>query len=492
MLLFQIPTILTAQNRGNALGFQGIENVSMLSAKSAGLGEAYTAMSGDINALFYNPAGLSSIKALQISLNTQGLTQSWRENQEYRPNRRFFTLPFYLERLYIPDPSNNGRWDHEVFFEGLLDTSYVVSRPDTGLDPYSEDAANWKKTLNESGICNLSVALPFSVGTVSLTFAAGIAINSPVYDYDRNETWLDPHIAYIEYDLIPQVDGSDTVRMNWFDFERSRSGSANNFYGALSGNIFPWLSAGFGIEYSTAETDDQLNKNKIGYFDLYYENQFMYSYDTLDIKYEGTSTFNSLKTNLGLLVKKDNISVGFRVNFPYTIQRDFSYEKSETDTLGTTITEVSGTEKVKVPVGFSVGLVLNPAEKFLMTLDWSTMPYSNATWTWEESLEGEQREWANQQLLRFGLEVRPVELLSLRGGYQTISQVFIPDGAARTDKGPEREIWSLGIGVHIGKWGTLDATFLYSNLRYYDQYFSNTNYVTDQSRHWVFGYTYNF
>lgn len=487
-----IPSMMTAQNRGNAPGFQGMDDVSIPSARVSAIGGAFTAMNGDVNALYFNPAGLSGISGLQVALNMHSQNRSWRENQEYRPNRRFVTLPFYLEKLYIPDPANNGRWDHEVFFEGLLDTAYIVSLPDTGQEPYSTEAADWKHDVSKSGISDITFAVPLTLGNTNLTFAAGIKPSTPIQDYDRNETWLDPHIAYIEYDMIPQLDGSDTVRMHWYDFERSRTGTAMNIFAAMSADILPWLSAGAGFEYYSSETEDRLSKHKIGYFDLFYENQFMYSYDTLDIQYDGTSTFSFLKTNVGLLIKRDHLSVGLNVSLPYSINRDFSYEKSVTDTLGTTTRSLSGTESVEIPAGFALGVVLKPAEKFLMTLDWTLTPYSNAEWSWDETLEGEQREWANQKSLRFGMEFTPLTYLTFRGGYRADSQVFIPDGAARIDWGPDRITWSLGAGLNAGRFGTLNASVLFSTLKYYDQYFSNINYVTDESTRWVIGYAYTF
>ncbi len=53
-----------------AIAFSGNTGASFLkispSAAAVGMGGAYTAMAGDINALYYNPAGIASVRATQI------------------------------------------------------------------------------------------------------------------------------------------------------------------------------------------------------------------------------------------------------------------------------------------------------------------------------------------------------------------------------------------------------------------------------------------
>ena len=83
-----------AQHRGDNLGFQGIGQ--FLSYRS-GFGDGvYGTVNNDVNTMFINPAGLGSVKSFQVNIMNKTGTQLWRENQEYRPNRLFLTLPFFL------------------------------------------------------------------------------------------------------------------------------------------------------------------------------------------------------------------------------------------------------------------------------------------------------------------------------------------------------------------------------------------------------------
>ena len=161
ILVVMFATALVAQHRGDNLSFQGLSDKNEVSVKALAMGGALTAVSGDLSSLFYNPAGLSGIKQLQVSISSNYYNKQWRENQNYRPDRYFVTLPFYLEGLYIPLDSNNGKWDYQV----VQDTNYnyIVQEPQLGVDPYSGEAADWMKNKSNVGLTNISAAMPFQI-----------------------------------------------------------------------------------------------------------------------------------------------------------------------------------------------------------------------------------------------------------------------------------------------------------------------------------------
>ena len=290
---FVLTSGILAQHRGDNLSFQGIADFNDVSVKAAAMGGAFTAYSGDVDALFHNPAGLSGIKSLQISVAANSASTKWFENQNYRPDRYFLTLPFYLERLYIPDPANNWELDHLRLWtdDQLLDSSYVVNAPKLGLDPFSEEAADWKTSANVSGLSHIAVAYPFSISDFNFVAAASYSIKNNVQDYDRNQTYLDPHIGYFGYGNIDRVNGNDTIVMGWYDYVRSRKGDLNEIDAALSFEYSEELKFGFGVKLLSGSTDDLHTMNKIGHFNLIQSNTFRCSYDTLYQKTSGTSDF---------------------------------------------------------------------------------------------------------------------------------------------------------------------------------------------------------
>ncbi len=103
-------------------------------------------------------------------------------------------------------------------------------------------------------------------------------------DYDRNQTYLDPHIGFSGYgELIPRVTAAeDSVRVNWYDYIRSREGSIEQINIALASDVTEFLKIGLGVNISSGETDDYNSLDKIGYFDLIGgANRFKFSYDSV-------------------------------------------------------------------------------------------------------------------------------------------------------------------------------------------------------------------
>ncbi len=314
-----------AQHRGDNLSFQGIMAENGNGVKSQAMGGAYTSVSGDLEALFWNPAGLIGISGIQFSVAGNTYDQVWRENQEYRPNRQFVTLPFYLDGLYVPDPANNGRLDYEVFQE---DSAYFVTEPVLGQDKYGEDAADWQYEKSGFIFNNFSAALPLNLADQQFVIAAAYAYKSHLLDYDRNQTYLDPHPGSDEYnDMIVRItDPGDSVRINWSDFERIREGDIQTINFALGYELNQNISLGLGLNFMSSKTNDSQSLSRIGYFDLVDgANSFRFGYDTLNVSVSGKSDFSATSINLGAILQFDHFSLGVNLTSPYTMVRKWNY-----------------------------------------------------------------------------------------------------------------------------------------------------------------------
>jgi len=492
ILLLVLATFLSAQNRGNNPAYQGFGNVSEFSARALGMGGAFTSMNGTVDALFYNAAGLATIDKMQISIGMNSISRSWTENQVYYSNRYFVTLPFYLERLYVPDPSANGMMDRDVFYAGLEDSSYVVNLPETGNEPYSDDAANWKKELDASGISNFSLALPLNVMDKNVVIGLSYNNRNDLFDYDRNETYLDPHPGYLEYGMPPKVESEeDSTMINWYDFSRERDGSIAEFQGAVGVDLNEIFKVGLSLTYFSGETNDMMAMNKIGWFNLIDANRFRWSYDTLDMMTKGTSTFSGIKPELGFQLTFDVFSFGLNMKLPYTVKREWNYKITSVDTNGTFNNTEKGEDELSVPFSYAIGVNFHPTEKFTFSLDYDLRKYADAEWSLGNS-DTTHNKWIDQNILRFGIEYTPVKMLALRAGYRSIPQVFVPDGAAFKNKGPEATSYTFGLGLNFGKFGSLNAAWEYRLLKYADIYFSNKNYCKEVMTNLLVGYTYRF
>ena len=193
------------------------------------MGGADVANTGDLSSIFSNPAGLADITTYKISFSANKYEKKWWENQDYRPNRQFTNLSFILDGLYIPNPDNNGMWDYDAFLE---DPTYIVNDPELGLDPYSEEAAIWKKTETDFILNNIAIAVPFEISEIPFVVSGAYSQYNNILDYDRNTTYLDPHIGYNGYAPLEErvTSAEDTIRVNWFDYTRAKNGDIKQIY----------------------------------------------------------------------------------------------------------------------------------------------------------------------------------------------------------------------------------------------------------------------
>ncbi len=491
-ILIFLVNISTAQHRGDNLAFQGLYNNNDLGVKATAMGGAITASSGDIMALFGNPAGLIGIDKIQVSVAANYSNNNWRENQDYRPNRYFVTLPFYLEGLYVPDPAQNGMWDHERMWTENMhpDSSYYLAEPELGLDQFSEEAADWKRDADNFALNNIAVALPLNLGEHKIVLAAAYNRDLTIEDYDRNSTYLDPHIGFSGYNDIFKVDGIDTLAMNWSNFVRQRSGSVNCINAAVAYDLNKYFNVGVGYDFNWGSSDDYQSMDLIGAFDLMDENRFRFSYlDTFTEK-TGTSDYTYNKFYLGTQLQFDNFAFGVKIDLPYTITREWDYTETYSDSVANRRSSLSGEDKIDIPALFEFGIKFSPVDNFSLSLDYSHQPFSES----EVDLGSDDETYRNlpdRNIIKAGLEYKPVEFLSLLGGYRNIPSMFIPDGAAITESGPEADSYTFGFALDL-LMGRVELAYEIRKLKYYDSYFSNANYVTETYSNLLFGYVFQF
>ena len=485
LAIFLLPAILFAQHRGDNLTFQGFPLNNNSGVKAIALGGAFTSQTGDVNSLFYNPAGLADIENLQISIGANSYSKLWRENQAYRPNRMFWTMAFYLEGLYIPDPKNNGKWDYEL----AQDSAYIVTPPALGLEPFSEEAADWQRKVDDFGLNNIAAAYPITISGHKVVVSAAYSRNA-FLDFDRNDTYLDPHIGYDEYGVVQRV-VTDTVRFSWSRFTRKRDGHVQNITAGLAYNITEKIKVGLSMNFLNGKTTDFQSLNRVGYFDIAKDNRFRFSYDTLDVAISGDSKFKATNFNIGAVIKLERMSLGFNIFTPYTLTREWNTAAITTNPAGATTTNNSAEDKFEIPASFSFGASITPIDQFTISLDYQIGNYSQGKFNLGQA-DSTQRDWIDQSDLRCGLEYRPFAFLSLLAGYRYTTETFVPDGAAIKDRGPAATSYTLGASIKLFQLGRLDIAYAMQRLKYYDSYFSNTNYVFESLNNFLVGYAIEF
>ena len=476
-----------AQHRGDNLAFQGILDQNESSVKAEAMGGAYTSISGDLESMFWNPAGLIGIDELKVSLSANNYNSLWRENQVYRPNRQFVSMSFILDGLYTPDPANNGKLDYEIFKD---DSTYFVAEPTLGQDLYGEKAADWQLKKSGFSFNNASAAYPINVFDQQFVVAAAYGSQSRVTDYDRNQTYLDPHPGTDEYgghiDRITSP--GDSVRINWSDFQRMRDVEMQNINFALGYQLNANLMFGAGMRIMNSESDDTQNLSRIGYFDLLDgPNSFRFSYDTLDISTNGVSEFSATSFNFGAILQLEHLSLGVNITSPYTITRKWNNNTTTATVTGDVLEKTSGEDEMKIPLSYAIGVSIMPVESFRIAVDIKQKNYGDTEFVYSQA-DSTNRSWVDQTVMSFGFNYSPFDFLSILAGYRHQTEIFVPDGGATRDEGPDINSWSFGLS-YKADFGTFDVAYITTSMKYYDAYFSNTNYVTQNFDRLLVGYT---
>jgi hypothetical protein len=75
-------------------------------------------------------------------------------------------------------------------------------------------------------------------------------------------------------------------------------------------------------------------------------------------------------------------------------------------------------------------------------------------------------------------------------GYRNKTSLFVPDGAAVKDQGPNIKTYTMGLSLQM-EMIQFDLAYEFRNMTYYDSYFSNTNYNSQTYSNILMGFTFN-
>ncbi|KAA3658466.1 MAG: hypothetical protein DWQ10_11130, partial [Calditrichaeota bacterium] len=98
------------------------------------------------------------------------------------------------------------------------------------------------------------------------------------------------------------------------------------------------------------------------------------------------------------------------------------------------------------------------------------------------------QKWADKTSWGLGVQYDVTSNFALLGGYRIEPQVFIPDGSADLENGPDAEAYSLGASLTVSKI-RLDFAWQRSKMQYFDAYFSNTNFAYESQDRLLSGVT---
>jgi hypothetical protein len=337
---------------------------------------------------------------------------------------------------------------------------------------------------------NISLAIPLKIMDKRLVLAAGFARRYDMYEYDRNDTYLNPHLGDRTNPII--MAAADSTVINWFKYERMRVGGINDLTVGLALQLSDHLQLGLSLQNMSGESDDRLEMDKIGNILFPTTNNFAFTYDTMTVVQSGISAYSGFSTKFGILFNSKKFNLGFCITSPYTVTRDWNYttEIFQTDTIITT--QYQGQDRADLPISIALGARIEPKKQLSISFDIGLNPYSKTNYSYTDTsitnaniqLDTTRLNWVNQTTFGIGMSYRITPGISVMVGYRSAPEVFIPNRAAFRQKGPEMESVSTGISITLPI-GQFDMAYEYRFLKYYDSWETNINYVLKTENHLV-------
>ena len=451
-------------------------------ARSMAMGNAFTALGGDLGGLAINPAasGVFGCSQFTVTPTTTG-TSSY---VDYLGNsQKASGLGFGLSNMGLVLAFDTGRYSGLVNYnfgfvynrknnfrsrmvaEGTTDGSSMLSSLASGLGDVYWDGSKWNGISKES---LENSAHPYSTYPADL-WPSILAWNAyalaPLYLTPEEDEYM--YIASTEnYDdsrNVISIGGPLNQRFN-----RKTYGSNDEFAFNFGGNISDFLYFGANanfhrISQTVEEYYEEKAKNS---------NDFQDGFVSMDNSYWQRTTGAGFDIKVGVIVTPiAGLRLGATLTTPtwYKLTDQWDYTMNTAFNNGKTYTEYSPTGeysyRLTTPMRWSVGAAYTFWDRALVSVDYEKVNYKNIRYanenggygTFSEQNSIIQKEFLNASILRTGAEIRLNRVVSLRGGYQYYSPSVRGGSSLR--------VYSAGIGFNIGDQASIDLAWNRSSLR---------------------------
>ncbi|HCA81905.1 MAG TPA: hypothetical protein DEP53_19410 [Bacteroidetes bacterium] len=494
--LLSFASIVAAQPASGPLNIQGLDQFSASGVRSRAMGGTGVASALDASALFSNPASLGQLTSFEIRAGGLFASTRRQQTQEWVPMRPLPGLSALFEGLTgtIKTPDSLG-------IAGLpLSAWSALQRQYDNITP------NWERSSTAAQPLSLAAAMPLTFEGVDFVAAIGISQVINLDQYYQNNNSMSPYLGQQRPDPFLITDRLDTLHVKWYQYTRTREGSAYGITPGLSFTLLPGLRIGGSATILTGSSDDDERRLERGLVNIAIgdgkPNNFMVDSVTYSQAKSGTSDYKGTLFTFGLQFEQQHYSVGLTIRPPMTITRTWDREVTgvgaarnpyplEVVYPATGPFRESGKDELEYPLTYSLGIVLKPTEKWMLAFDYELRNLADVELT---STPGGtvSHPWVNSKgVTRIGAEYRLSTLLALRGGYREDVQAFSPDGSAIVDEPARGGVYSLGAGISLGNI-LIDAAYEYSVLKYQDLYQSNVNYNTRRQHQFMMEVAYRF
>lgn len=430
---FSVQPVL-AQSFGEQLTVEGLHQMNNHSAAARAFGGVTIGAEGEMGLMFVNPTAMQALNGPAVSVGGFRRYRDMRQEQQFAPVRYYPNLSLLLEGLSddLPDPDPN--------LIGFTPAD-SVQRPFDDIEP------RWSRSKTADFPLHALLAVPFSVGDVTITAGVGAVQYANLHHYHQNNNVLDPAVLSQRPLPTPRPTDDNPVAVDWYQSIRSREGSIQGYGAALAGEVERYnLTIGVSgllLNGSSDDFEQQVQRGEL----IFYANEFRADSSQGHVRMIGASEFSGLEFTIGSVLSGRFASVGFVVKPPTKFTRTYRIEVAG-DTSGTPFTSaISDEDRFQLPWRGSVGLLLKPREKLRIGLEYEFRPYTSATLT--TSAHDETSPWESSSLFRIGTEYQISSWLALRGGIRGEADVFIPEGSPITDEPVNYRVYSAGFGIQL-------------------------------------------
>lgn len=456
---------LYAQTADDALNFA--QEYYEGTARTMAMGNAFTALGGDLGAIGINPASSGVLRYSQItfspSLTTNRSTVNYLGNAT-SAKKTGLTISNFGTVISFDTGRYNGLLNYNFGIvynkknsfrsamraSGTTSNSSMLSSLAAGLEgidwhdidleettnPYSSSYASWPGIL----AWNTYVLAPLS--TLGGKYA------------NVDDSYLASTENYDETTDELQIGGPLDQRFN-----RKTYGSNEEYSFNFGGNISDFFYFGINLNgYSISQTVEEYYEEAATNSALF-QDGFVSMDNSFWLKTQGSGfnmKFGAIVTPFG------GLRLGATVTTPtwYNLNDEWDYTMNTAFNNGNSYTEHSPTGsysyKLTAPMRWSVGAAYTAMGLGLISVDYESVNYANTrladyngnTGVFSEENQLMDGTFTNAHILRVGAELKLGESVSLRGGYQNYSPAI--KGA------PSRNAYSAGIGFNIGQAGTID------------------------------------
>ncbi|HEX9614389.1 MAG TPA: hypothetical protein VGA55_02745, partial [Bacteroidota bacterium] len=402
-----------------------------------------------------NPASLSSLRGIQVSVG--GLQHSGRieQIQHYAPVKYYSNLSLLLEGLtgQIPDPADS------------LQVTWATGAKDTIQRPFDSIGPNWASSASESRPIQAFLAVPFKFGEAEFVAGAGVAEYADLDYYYQQNNVLSPSILSERPLPTPRPPNDATPTLvDWSQYLVSREGFIRGYGLALSGSL-PELGITAGVSgmILQGESDDfeqSVSRGRMTFF----TNSFRLDSAYGRVTKTTTSEYTGEELSLAFLYSTKNVTLGFTVKPPTRIARSFTSLVSQDSTGVPSVTTVTGKDRVRLPWRGSIGLALVPREDLVIFLQYDIRPYESAGYKVGGT---ETFPWMSSSTFGIGVGYQAASWLQLRGGIRGRAEVFEQEGNPLPGEPVSTSVYSAGAGIRYGGMH-LNVVYEYSLMKYQD------------------------